>query len=55
MNTNRISMSNIFKIFDDVQQKFPELVILGNFGLSDQIKHWRQNKEKIVKDMKETD
>lgn len=48
------SQSNIFKIFDDIQRKFPEYVILGNFNLSDQIKRWRQNKEKLEKDMKET-
>lgn len=55
LNPSYRSQSNIFKIFDDIQRKFPDLVILGNFGLNDQIKHWRHNKEKIAKDMKETD
>ena len=50
LNPSYRSQSNIFKVFDDIQQKFSNLVILGNFGLSEQIKHWRQNKEKIEKD-----
>lgn len=53
LNPSYRSQSNIFKIFDDVQQKFPDLVILGNFSLNEQIQQWRQNKEKLQKDMKE--
>lgn len=53
LNPSYRSQSNIFKIFDDVHQKFPDLVILGNFSLNEQIQHWRQNKEKLQKDMKE--
>lgn len=49
------SQSNIFKIFDDVQRKFPKLVILTNFNLSTELAKWRKNKEKLEKDMKETD
>ncbi|MFH5811405.1 RibT protein [Companilactobacillus sp. FL22-1] len=49
------SQSNIFKIFDDVQRKFPKLVILTNFNLSTELAKWRKNKEKFEKDMKETD
>jgi len=48
------SQSNIFKIFDDIQQKFPKQVILSNFELSDNLTQWRRNKEKLEKDMKET-
>jgi len=55
LNPSYRSQSNIFKIFDDIQQKFPDFVMLGNFGLSDQLKHWRRNKEKLEKDMKEND
>ncbi|MFC6176168.1 RibT protein [Companilactobacillus huachuanensis] len=54
LNPSYRSQSNIFKIFDDVQQKFPKRVILSNFSLSDELKQWRQNKEKLEKDMKET-
>lgn len=54
LNPSYRSQSNIFKIFDDIQQKFPNLVILGNFGLNKQIGQWRQNKEKLEKDTKET-
>lgn len=53
LNPSYRSQSNVYKIFDDVQQKFPDLVILGNFGLSKQIQQWRQNKQKLEKDMKE--
>ncbi|WP_125590493.1 RibT protein [Companilactobacillus jidongensis] len=38
------SQSNIFKIFDDIQQRFPELTILGNFNLGKLLKDWRDNK-----------
>ena len=55
LNPSYRSQSNIFKIFDDVQQKFPKQVILSNFSLSDELTQWRQNKEKLEKDMKETD
>ncbi|WP_119326807.1 RibT protein [Companilactobacillus musae] len=54
LNPSYRSQSNIFKIFDDIQQKFPDQVMLGNFNLGDQIKQWRHNKEKLQKDMKET-
>ncbi|CAJ1179953.1 RibT protein [Companilactobacillus paralimentarius DSM 13238 = JCM 10415] len=53
LNPSYRSQSNVFKIFDDIQQKFPNLVILGNFNLSKQIQQWRQNKQKLEKDMKE--
>jgi len=55
LNPSYRSQSNIFKIFDDIQQRFPNYVILGNFGLSDQLQHWRQNKKKLEKDTKEND
>ena len=55
LNPSYRSQSNIFKIFDDVQQKFSKQVILSNFSLNDELKQWRQNKEKLEKDMKETD
>lgn len=54
LNPSYRSQSNIFKIFDEIQRKFPQFVILGNFNLSGQLQQWRQNKEKIEKDMKET-
>jgi len=54
LNPSYRSQSNVFKIFDDIQQKFPDLVMLGNFNLISQIEHWRRNKEKLEKDMKET-
>ncbi|WP_125566227.1 RibT protein [Companilactobacillus insicii] len=38
------SQSNIFKIFDDIQQKFPDLTILGNFSLGKLLKDWRDSK-----------
>ncbi|WP_338231572.1 RibT protein [Companilactobacillus muriivasis] len=55
LNPSYRSQSNIFKIFDDIQQKFSKQVILSNFSLNDELKQWRQNKEKLEKDMKETD
>lgn len=55
LNPSYRSQSNIFKIFDDVQKRFSKLVILGNFELSKDIKLWRQNKEKLEKDLEETD
>ncbi|WP_119317494.1 RibT protein [Companilactobacillus formosensis] len=55
LNPSYRSQSNVFKIFDDVQKRFPKLVILGNFELSKDIKLWRQNKEKLEKDLEETD
>ncbi|APX72923.1 RibT protein [Companilactobacillus allii] len=39
------SQSNIFKIFDDIQQKFSNYTILGNFNLSELLKSWRESKE----------
>lgn len=54
LNPSYRSQSNIFKIFDDIQQKFPDRVMLGNFNLGDKIKQWRKNKEKLQKDMEET-
>ncbi|APU71464.1 reductase [Companilactobacillus crustorum] len=54
LNPSYRSQSNIYKIFDDIQQKFPDRVILGNFNLSNQIKQWRQSKEKLEKEMKES-
>jgi len=54
LNPSYRSQSNVFKIFDDIHQKFPHLVMLGNFNLNGQLMHWHQNKEKIEKDMKET-
>lgn len=53
LNPSYRSQSNVFKIFDDIQQRFPELIILGNFTLSQQIQQWRQNKQKLEKDKKE--
>ncbi|KRK80581.1 hypothetical protein [Companilactobacillus nodensis] len=38
------SQSNIFKIFDDIQQRFPEQTILGNFNLGKLLKDWRDSK-----------
>ncbi len=55
LNPSYRSQSNIFKIFDDIQQRFPNYVMLGNFGLSEQLQHWRQNKKKLEKDTKEND
>lgn len=54
LNPSYRSQSNVFKIFDDIQQKFPNLVILGNFGLNKQLEHWRQNKAKLQNETKET-
>lgn len=53
LNPSYRSQSNIFKIFDDIQERFPDSVILGNFTLNKQIQQWRQNKQKLEKDMKE--
>lgn len=53
LNPSYRSQSNIFKIFDDIHQKFPKLVILGNFNMSDQLTQWRKNKAKLENDMKE--
>lgn len=53
LNPSYRSQSNIFKVFDEIQQKFPSLILLANFGLSKQLLQWRQNKEKLEKDMKE--
>lgn len=54
LNPSYRSQSNVFKIFDDISQKFPKLVMLGNFNLSQQIQQWNKNKKKLEKDMKET-
>ncbi|WP_334332538.1 MULTISPECIES: RibT protein [unclassified Companilactobacillus] len=55
LNPSYRSESNVFKIFDDIQERFPNLVVLGNFQISDQIKKWRQNKQKLEKSKKEQD
>ncbi|CAJ1175054.1 hypothetical protein [Companilactobacillus nantensis] len=55
LNPSYRSQSNIFKIFDDIQQKFPKRVILANFNLNSELALWRKNKEKLEKDMEETD
>ena len=38
------SQSNIFKIFDDIQRKFSDYTVLGNFNLGKLLKAWRQSK-----------
>lgn len=50
LNPSYRSQSNIFKIFDDIQQKSPKRVILANFGLNAELIQWRKNKEKLEKD-----
>ncbi|WP_125763750.1 RibT protein [Companilactobacillus hulinensis] len=40
------SQSNIFKIFDDIQRKFSDYTVLGNFNLGELLKAWRESRAK---------
>ncbi|MQS51722.1 RibT protein [Companilactobacillus mishanensis] len=48
LNPSYRSQTNTFRIFDDIQRKFPEYKILGSFGIVDQLRKWyeQRNKEK---------
>ncbi|MFC6323327.1 DUF829 domain-containing protein [Companilactobacillus baiquanensis] len=48
LNPSYRSQSNMYKILDEVQQKFPRQTVLGSFNLVKLIKDWHNKRAKEV-------